>query len=60
MSTLLIIPIVAGAIFMIYRHMRGAWAGSGACHSCPSQGACGMGMDPKNARHTAPETPHTA
>jgi hypothetical protein len=56
MSTLLIAPVVAIAIFIIYRHIKGAWVGSGACHNCPSRDTCSM--NPKNAKHTAPEASH--
>lgn len=41
MSTLLIVPIVAIAAYMIYRHVKSEFVGSGgACCGCSSQEKC--------------------
>jgi hypothetical protein len=41
MSTLLIVPIVAIAAYMIYRHVKREFAGKGSvCCDCASRGIC--------------------
>lgn len=40
MSTLLLIPIVAIAVYMLYRHVKGAFAGKNECCGCASRERC--------------------
>jgi hypothetical protein len=48
MSTLLIIPIVAIAAYMIYRHLKQEFSGNGgSCCGCSSREKCQMSASKK-------------
>lgn len=43
MSTLFVIPVVAIAAYVIYRHVKREFAGEGGCCGCASQKHCQKG-----------------
>jgi len=46
MSILLVIPIVAIAVYGLYRHIKGEFSGKGSCCGCSASDQCSQKQFP--------------